>query len=297
MEGEPKKEMYDLLPPDLYPATVNIEPHENFECVQQKLAQSNINFPLIVKPEVGGQGILFRKFDAEHQLRDYHEKVPVEYIVQELIEYPMEVSIFYYRYPDKAKGAITGFLYKVPLQVTGDGRHTLHQLILQHPKAHKRVPELKNKHAHHFDRVLAEGEKYMLSYAANHNRGAHFINLHNEIDDRLVGLIDTISLSIDDFFYGRYDIMCTSVEDLKNGKNFSILEYNGSGAEPNHFYDTGYTLLRAYREILKHWKILYRISSCNNRRGIKYWPLLKGIRFRIATNKHYDIIREADKNI
>ena len=33
-----------------------------------------------------------------------------------------------------------------------------------------------------------------------------------------------------------------SIEDLKNGKNFSILEFNGCGAEPNHIYDASMTL-------------------------------------------------------
>ncbi len=297
MEGEPKKEMYDLLPLHTYPSTCNVEPQESFESVTKKLLVEKITYPLIVKPEVGGQGILFRKFDTEQQLREYHQKVPVEYIIQELVKYPMEVSIFYYRYPDKLKGAITGFLYKIPLQVIGDGKHTLHQLILNHPKAFKRVSELKSKHSENFEKILPAGEKYVLSHAANHNRGAHFINLEKEISDKLVNFIDNISLSVNDFFYGRYDIMCTSVEDLKQGKNFSILEYNGCGAEPNHFYDTGYTLAGAYREILKHWKILYRISKYNNQQGIKYWPLFKGIKFLMATKRHYRIIREADEII
>lgn len=30
MEGEPKKEMYDLLPKSLYPATCNVLPNEDF---------------------------------------------------------------------------------------------------------------------------------------------------------------------------------------------------------------------------------------------------------------------------
>jgi len=297
MEGEPKKEMYDLLPPHMYPATLNVLPEENFELVKQKLSKRNISFPLIVKPEVGGQGILFRKFDNEEQLKKYHETIPIEYIIQELIEYPMEVSIFYYRYPNKPRGVITGFLHKIPLQVTGDGKHTLRQLILHHPKAKKRIHELENKHGSNFDKILLQDEKFMLSHAANHNRGAHFINLKEEIDERLVTFIDNISLSVNDFFYGRYDIMCTSIEDLKQGRNFSILEYNGCGAEPNHFYDTGFTLIGAYKEILRHWKILYGISKYNCMHGIKCWPLLKGLRFRKATNKHYRIIREADKFI
>ena len=58
-----------------------------------------------MKPEVGGQGILFRKINNEAQLKNYHEQVPVEYFVQEFIEYPLEVSLFYYRYPGESKGA------------------------------------------------------------------------------------------------------------------------------------------------------------------------------------------------
>src|SRR6185312_9033833 len=114
--------------------------------------------------------------------------------------------------------------------------------------------------------------------------------------EQLIDLLDEISHK-SDFFYGRYDIMCNSIEELKQGKNFVILEYNGCGAEPNHFYDTGYSLINAWREILKHWKILYRISRDNYKKGVKYWPALKGIRFRIETKKHYKAIKAADKKI
>jgi hypothetical protein len=297
MEGEPKKEMYDLLPKNLYPTTFNVIPGQDFTDIRNLLIQHKIEYPLIVKPEVAGQGILLRKIDNEEQLEKYHQKVPVEYIIQQMIPYPMEVSAFYYRFPDQPKGVITGFLYKIPLHVTGDGQHTLRELIMQHPKAIKREGELASKHGNNFSKVLAPGEKYMLSYAANHNRGAHFINLNHEVDEKLVQIFDSISLSINDFFYGRYDILCNSLEDLKNGKNFSILEYNGCGAEPNHFYDTGFTLRNAYREILRHWNVLFKISKYNHRRGIKYWPLLKGIQFLRATKKHYRIIREADQLI
>jgi hypothetical protein len=297
MEGEPKKEMYDLLPRHLFPATFNVQPGEDFHLIEQKLVEHNITFPLIVKPEVGGQGILFRKLDDVDQFRQYHSKVPVEYIVQEMITYPMEVSVFHIRHPQQQTGIVTGFLHKIPLRVVGDGVKTLRELMLEHPKAVTRMEELQVTHSRNFDRVLAQGEKYMLSYAANHNRGAQFINLHEFIDARLVRVFDEISHHVNDFFYGRYDVMCTSIEDLKSGKNFSILEYNGCGAEPNHFYDTGYTLIGAYKEILKHWKLLYDISRYNRKQGIRPWSLMKGIRFLKATNRHYKLMREVDKQI
>jgi len=91
--------------------------------------------------------------------------------------------------------------------------------------------------------------------------------------------------------------MCNSIEELKQGKNFLILEYNGCGAEPNHFYDTGYTLIGAWKEILKHWKILFEISRYNHKHGVPYWPLLKGLRFRHQTKKYYNLINKVDKEI
>jgi len=297
MEGEPKREMHDLLPVDLCPTFFNVRPGEDFAEVARRMQEKRIGFPLIVKPEIGGQGILFRKINSEPELRKYHSMVPVEYFIQEFVTYPMEVSLFYYRYPGAPQGVITGFLQKIPMQVSGDGIHTVRELIMMNTKTAKRIREIEQKHALHLDNVLPAGETYMLSYAANHNRGARFIDLKDEIDGQLTAVLDRISLSVNDFFYGRYDIMCNSISELKEGKNFVILEYNGCGAEPNHFYDTGYTLYNAWREILKHWKVLFRISRINNRAGIAYWPAARGFRFLRSTRKYYKKIKEADARI
>jgi hypothetical protein len=135
----------------------------------------------------------------------------------------------------------------------------------------------------------------MLSYAANHNRGAHFVDLKEHIDDRLVKIFDELSPG-SMIFYGRYDIMCSSVEDLKR----KISPYWNTMAvalEPNHFYDTGYTLTGAYKEILKHWKALYQICKYNSQQGIKPWPFQKGRKFLAETKAHFKMIREIDQDL
>ena len=279
MEGEPKKEMYNLLDKKLYPPTFTILPTESLAILKEKLLLHKINYPFIVKPEIGGQGILLRKINNETELATYHKIMQWEYIVQQLVEYPMEVSVFYIRHPKNDTGIITGFLQKIPLQVIGNGYDTLEKLIEKHSKGHKLLDRLYSKHFQNWKKVIDLGEKYLLSDAANHNRGAQFIDLKNEIDQNLVGVFDKISSAGNQFYYGRYDIMCTNVQDLKAAKNFSILEYNGCGAEPNHFYDTGYTLLQAYKEILKHWKALYEISKYNKSLGFEPWPFKKGKKF------------------
>lgn len=297
MDGEPKKEMHDLLPPDLRPNYFNVKPGVHFSIIKTELELAGIYYPLIVKPEIGGQGILFRKIDDENHLRIYHKEIPVEYFIQDFVTFPLEISLFYYRMPGEEKGTISGFLQKVPLNVMGDGRSTLEQLIMTNSKSMKRLEELRSKHGENYQKVIPADEKYILSHAGNHNRGAQFIDLSSEINDELITMLDEISLNINDFFYGRYDIMCNSIEELKQRRNFYILEYNGCGAEPNHIYDTGYSLVAAYKEILKHWKMLFKISRYNNRQGVAYWPFWKGVRFRKETKEYFRIITRVDKKI
>src|SRR5215204_1525892 len=171
-EGEGKKEMYELLPKHSYPKTIYINPGEEFDNVRRLVQQNGFTYPFVVKPDVGMKGLLFRKIDNEQVLCTYHQKIPMEYIIQELVEYPLEVSVFYYRYPDQYKGVITGFIQKDLMDVTGDGKSTLWELIMAHPTAKHRQEEMQLKHAANLRKLIPHGERYVLTHAANLNRGA-----------------------------------------------------------------------------------------------------------------------------
>lgn len=294
-EGEGKKEMYEQLHTDTVPKTIYINPQSGFEKVKKEVAKNGFAYPFCVKPDVGMKGLLFRKIDSEEQLKKYHEQVSFQYIVQELIALPIEASVFYYRYPGETKGVITGFILKELLEVAGDGKSTLRQLIENHPTAQHRLEEMHMKHAAHLHTVIPDGEKYYLAYAANLNRGARFINLQEEIDEKLHRVFDEISLQTQ-FYYGRYDIKCASIEELKEG-NFKTLEFNGCGAEPNHVYQSGYSLWEAQKIILQHWKVLFEISRINHQNGIPYWNFKKGYRFLKDARKHFSQLEESDKKI
>jgi hypothetical protein len=296
LEGEGKREMYDLLPEAYYPKTIYISPNESFDELKHRLNEKNFRYPFVVKPDVGMKGLLFRKIDNERELATYHEKNPVDYLVQDLVDYPLEVSVFYYRYPDQPTGVISGFIQKELMDVTGDGRSSLWELIMAHPNARHRPEEMRIKHEEHLQKIIPAGERYILTYAANLNRGARFTNLEHLIHDRMLPIFDEISHRAS-FFYGRYDIKCASVDDLVEGRNFTILEFNGAGAEPNHVYHSGYTLFDAYRVFLHHWKVLFRISRYNRRHGVPYWPAFKGWYFLRAAKKHYKVIEKADTEI
>ncbi len=295
-EGETKSEMYDQLQKELYPHTIYITPLIVFSDVVQQIKEHRFNYPFIVKPDIGMKGILFRKIDNKEHLETYHRNMPVKYIVQELIEMPIEVSVFYFRYPNSEQGCITALIQKNLLQVKGDGCSTLMQLILEHPITNSWFREMKNQHDVVFQKILPQGETFYLSYIGNRYHGAQFINLNKEVNKKLLAVFDSISHK-SKFYYGRYDIKCFSIEEMKEGINFSILEFNGAGSIPNHIYAGGYTLFQAYKEIVRHWEILYDISCYNHKKGISYWSFLKGYRFLKIAKKNFRILEQLNKKI
>ena len=295
-EGESKNEMYMQLPPGSYPQSIVISNALPFTAVEELVSEANFTFPFAVKPDVGMMGFMFRKIESIGQLQKYHTAMNSDYIVQKLIEYPLEVSVFYYRYPGETTGHITGFLKKEFLEVTGDGKSTLLALIEQYPRVRFRVEEMKLKHEKRLNDIIGEGERYCLSYALNLSRGGKLVSLAHEKDSRLLKVFDELSNYSRHFYYGRYDIKCLSIEDLKRGKNFSILEYNGSGAEPHHIYGDGNNLLQAYRIVLHHWKVLYKISRMNHKNGQTYWNHRKGLHFLRKARQHFRVLKKLDAN-
>ncbi len=293
-EGEAKREMYQQLPRALYPTTVHVAAHEEPVFILERIKEAGLSFPFIAKPDIGTQGLLFRRIYTVTELLDYHRFLEGDYVVQPFIDLPEEYSVFYIRYPGEKKGKITGLILKEYMAVTGDGHSTLQQLIAQHPKAKQREAEMFAKHKEHLANILPKGEKFQLSIMGNHNRGARFINLHNEIDESLCAVFDAIADAVPQFHYGRYDLKCTSLKDLKEGRNIQILEYNGTGAEPNHIYDCGMSYGTALKVIAQHWKAMYEIGRLNKRSGIPYWRFLPGRKHLQRTYRWYAELRRKD---
>ena len=293
-EGESKKEMYDQLPPGTYPKTILIRHNISVEDALKTVCENNFAYPFAVKPDVGMMGFMFRTISNQEEFLQYHKLMPADYLVQEYVKYPLELSVFYYRFPNEKKGNITGFIKKEFLAVTGDGRSNLLQLISNYERVRFRIEEMKSKHKDKLCNIIPEGEVFYLSHALNLSRGGKLVSLAHEKDDRLLKVFDELSHYAGHFYYGRYDIKCTSIEDLKQGINFSILEYNGCGAEPHHIYGNGNTLFEAYRIVLHHWKVLYTISKYNERNGVGYWEFRKGYKFLKNAKKHFKQLKQLD---
>jgi hypothetical protein len=153
---------------------------------------------------------------------------------------------------------------------------------------------MKGKHFSNLEFVVPFGERYILSPALNLSRGGKLVSLKDEIDANLLSVFDDLSHFTKTFFYGRWDIKCSSIEELKQGRNFSILEFNGSGAEPHHIYGNNNSLLQAYAIVLHHWKMLYKISKYNQLRGVDYWEYKKGLKYLTNARRYFKKLKQID---
>ena len=126
--------------------------------------------------------------------------------------------------------------------------------------------------------ILKAGEEYLLVPYGNHSRGAKFLDVSDLIDEKLVSTINEICRQIPGFYFGRMDVRYNTWEELKQGKNFSIIELNGAGSEPTHMYDPKHSIFFAWKEIIRHWNILLKISMLNHKaKHIPYMTVHSGL--------------------
>src|SRR5690606_18040363 len=116
-EGETKEEMYNQLPEGSYPKTLYIEPGVNINELKNTISLHGFTYPFVVKPDIGMMGLMFRMVYNESQLKQYHAKMPVKYLIQKWVAYRHEYAVFYYRMPNSNQGTISGFLSKSAPQI------------------------------------------------------------------------------------------------------------------------------------------------------------------------------------
>jgi hypothetical protein len=274
--GESKKDIHNILPRDLYPATVHFDAGTPASRVLETLREQRLSIPLVGKPDIGGRGRGVKILRNEQDISSYAEKATMDYHIQAFIEYPLEVGIFYHRMPNEEKGRLTGIVSKEFLTVTGNGKHNLHTLIRNDKRGIMYLSSLENMHRDNLDRIPAAGEVVILSEIGNHARGSKFLDRSSWIDEALTNTIDRLSKQIDGFYFGRFDIRYNSLEELRKGEKFLIIELNGAGAEPTHIYDPEHSIFFAVREIIRHWNIMARISKMNHDRGVPYPSFREG---------------------
>ncbi|MCI0691344.1 alpha/beta fold hydrolase [candidate division KSB1 bacterium] len=241
---------------------------ERLQRVREFMAANHLMLPIVIKPDQGERGAGVTIARSQQQLEECLASADFDVIVQEYVD-GHEFGVFYVRYPDTDKGFIYSITDKRLISVVGDGKRTLEELILADDRAVCMARLHLQKHEKNLYHVPPKGEKVKLVEVGTHCRGAMFLNGEPLKTPALEAKIDEISQGFSGFYFGRYDIRTPSLDEIKNGAGFKVVELNGVTSEATHIYDPKNSLMEGYSVLMKQWRMAFEIGAQNRQRGVK----------------------------
>ena len=231
-------------------------------------AQHALEFPIVVKPDAGqrGSGVLVARDAASAHA--YLREAPLDLVAQAYAP-GQEFGVFYARLPSEPHGRIISITEKHLATVTGDGVHTLEELVLADPRAVCMADYYLHKNHRHVNDVLSAGEVRALGDLGTHARGAIFLDAGELATPQLTAAIDALSHGFDGFHFGRYDLRAPSREALARGEALRVIELNGVTSESTHVYDPKHSVLYGWRTFGAQWSLAFAIGAQNRARGAK----------------------------
>ena len=242
--------------------------------------KENLAFPVVVKPDIGCNGTGVRLAKDKEALAETLAAFPrnVELLLQELIPYEGEAGIFYIRHPKETVGRITSLTHKRAPILFGDGRSTIHDLIMSDARTrlvpHLYMPRLQAR----LHEVPLPGAPIRLVFAGNHCKGSIFANGASDITPALSAAIHRIMADIPDFHFGRVDVRYQNAASLRRGTGFRIIEINGVGSEATHIWDPSTRLRDAYRVQFDHYRQAFEIGAAQRTAGFRSSGVLDMLR-------------------
>ena len=262
-----KSEILSKVDPDFRPKEIIIKEFHCMSDLNLELKKNGFQYPIIIKPDKGerGKGVYYIQNAEQMPLNDSLE----DYIVQEYIDLPLEIGIFYIKIPGKKKGQITSLMKRELLKVIGNGKTNVEQLLNSDPRKKQYIETVGKFYRGLLEKIPGQDEEIVIEPVGNHNRGTVFLDYNHKINEKLCSTIDHLIKDVPGFYYGRLDIRTASWNDLYSGKNLKVLEINGMNSEPAHIYQPGYSIFKAYKVIFEHWNLAYKIARENKKKGLK----------------------------
>ena len=249
---------------------------DRLDLLHSFMADHSLDYPIVLKPDAGqrGQGV---KICPDHETaRQWLEQAERDYLIMEYLP-GEEFGVFYYRLPDQPRGRIFSINRKKLLDVVGDGKSTLEELILRDERAVCMAPMFfENLEADLLD-IIPEGQTRQLGQVGTHSRGSLFLDGADLISPELLDRVERIVENYSGFYFGRFDLKAPSEEDLREGKNLKVIELNGLTSEATHIYDPKNSIFYAWKTLIDQWSIAFDIAEANLKKGLQPMPLAEFI--------------------
>ncbi len=238
--------------------------------VRQWIDRSRMQFPLVLKPDVGERGRAVAVARGHDDLARYLLRARETTIVQGFVD-GVEFGIFYRRMPGEPRGHIVSIAETHHPMVVGDGRATLGALLREGPWIATRAAARGLFAVDRLCAVPAAGERVPLFEIGFYSHDATFVDRCDLCTPMLEQAIEALSRAHPGFFFGRFDVCAASVAALQRGR-FRVIELNGVLAEPTHIYDPAMGIAAAFRVLRRQWRDAFAIGAANRALGARPTP-------------------------
>lgn len=244
--------------------------------LRKSMRAAGLSFPVIAKPDLGLCGYGVRLVANGDELQAYLKAFPANEMVvlQQWLPQEGEAGIFYARDPQAGQGRIIGLTLRYFPRVTGDGSHTLAELIAADSRARRLVGAAQHDCSYDAERIPVAGELVRLATIGSTRVGGLYRDGGAYITGQLTQAIDAIAQDMPTFYFGRFDVRFDSLQDLSLGLGLKIMEINGAGSEAIQAWDPDTRVLDGFRMIFEKQRILFAIGDQMRSQGFKPIGLL-----------------------
>jgi hypothetical protein len=256
--------------------SVTVAGDESGTALRDLLRRAGIDFPLVAKPDAGLCGYGVRRIDEMGQLQEYLAAFPrgETVVLQEYLPQAGEAGIFYVRVPGEEHGQVISVALRQFPQVTGDGSHSVAQLVASDARARRVLASPRHRCSVDLSCIPAAGEVVRLSTVGSTRVGGLYLDGSALCTPALTAAIDRVARDMPDFHFGRFDVRFDSEAQLAHGTGFRIMEVNGAGSEAIQAWDPSTSLRRGFAAIFAKQRLLFEIADGMRRAGARPIGLL-----------------------
>ncbi|MFZ4573010.1 MAG: alpha/beta fold hydrolase [Phycisphaerales bacterium] len=256
----------------------------------ERVKNSGIDFPLVLKPDQGQRGHAMKVARDEADVIRYFGQMTGAAVVQPFHPGPHECGVFWVRSVGPRgelleDGEILSITRKDFPAVVGDGERTVAELIDADPRYERQRRVFLFRFGARAFAVPPKGQSVRLAIAGNHCQGTLFRDGGDLITPRLREAVTRLALSFrGGFDFGRFDLRYESDEALRAGEGFAVIELNGLMSESTNCYDPSRSVFWFYRVLMKQWEYSYAIGAARLRAGSR---VPKWLELPVMLRAHY----------